>query len=366
MRVAVDATPLLNTRTGVGNFTAALIEGLVATSDIEVTAFPVSIRGRRDLAAAVPAGAAVVTPPLPARLLRALWQRGDHPKIDLAIGRHDLVHGPNFVVPPSRAVRVATVHDLSPLHHPDLVHPTTLVYPDIIRRAARAGAWIHTDSEAVRAEVVDFLGVDADRVVAVPLGVTPMTGGDAEAGRRRAGHDRYVLAVGTVEPRKDLPGLVRAIDLLAAGGLDAPLIHVGPDGWGTEALDRAVSEMRRPELVSRVGRVDDGPLRDLYAGAHVVAYPSVYEGFGLPVLEAMSAGVPVVSTQVAAVEEVAADAALLVPVGDVEALASAIDRAWNDDSLRSRLIDGGHGRVAAHSWDACTSGIVDLYRRALR
>lgn len=366
MRVAVDATPLLNTRTGVGNFTAALIEGLVATPDIEVTAFPVSIRGRRDLRAAVPAGAAVATPPLPARLLRELWRRVDHPKVELAIGRHDVVHGPNFVVPPSRAARVATVHDLSPLHHPELVHPTTLVYPDIIRRAARAGAWIHTDSEAVRSEVVEFLGVDAQRVVAVPLGVTPMTGGDADAGRRRAGHDLYVLAVGTVEPRKDLPGLVKAIDLLAAGGREVPLIHVGPDGWGTEALDRALGEMRRPDLVTRLGRIDDAPLRDLYAGAHLVAYPSVYEGFGLPVLEAMSAGVPVVSTQVAAVEEVAADAALLVPVGDVDALASAIDQVWSDAALRSRLIDGGHRRVAGHSWDACIDGIVDLYRRALR
>lgn len=365
MRVAVDATPLLNARTGVGNFTAALIEGLAAHPDVDVTAFPVSIRGRHALRDVVPDGVSVVTPALPARLLREVWRRFDHPKVERAIGRHDLVHGPNFVVPPARAVRVATVHDLSPLHYPELVHPTTLVYPDIIRRAARAGVWIHTDSQAVRAEVIEFLDVDAARVVAVPLGVTPMTGGDDDAGRRRAGNDRYALAVGTVEPRKDLPGLVRAIDRLAAGGLEVPLVHVGPDGWGAEALAAAVADMDRPDLITRLGRIDDDALRDLYAGAHLVAYPSVYEGFGLPVLEAMSAGVPVVSTQVAAVEEVAGGAARLVPVGDIEALAAAIDHIWSDSAERSRMIEAGYGRVAAHRWDACVAGIVDLYRRAL-
>lgn len=365
MRVAVDATPLLNTRTGVGNFTAALIDGLAARSDIEVTAFPVSVRGRARLHEVVPPGVRVVAPFLPATLLRGLWQRVDHPVIERAIGAHDLVHGPNFVVPPSRAARVATVHDLTPVHHPELCHPSTLVYPELIRRAAGVGAWIHTDSEFVRSELVEFLGLDAGRVVAVPLGVTPMDGGDPEAGRRQAGHDRYVLAVGTVEPRKDLPALVRAIDRLAAGGLDAPLVHVGPDGWGTEALTAALAAMRRPDLVRRLGRVDDGALRDLYAGAHVVAYPSVYEGFGLPVLEAMSAGIPVVSTRVGAIEEVAADAARLVPVGDAEALAAAIDVVWNDDDERSRLIAGGHGRVALHTWQTCVDGIVDLYHRAV-
>lgn len=365
MRVAIDATPLLNTRTGVGNFTAALIDGLGAHPDIDVTAFPVSLRGRTELRSVAPDGVHVVAPFLPARLLRGLWQRIDHPRIERAIGAHDVVHGPNFVVPPARAARVATVHDLTPVHHPELCHPSTLVYPELIRRAARSGAWLHTDSEAVRAELIEFLGVAAERVVTVPLGVTPMDGGDAEAGRRHAGHDRYVLAVGTVEPRKDLPGLVRAIDHLAAGGLDLPLVHVGPDGWGTEALEAALETMQRPELVHRMGRVADDALRDLYAGAHVVAYPSVYEGFGLPVLEAMSAGVPVVSTRIGAIEEVAGGAARLVPVGDVEALAAAIDVVWNDDDERQRLIAGGHERVARHSWDACIAGIVDLYDRAL-
>lgn len=368
IRVAVDATPLLSTRTGVGVFTAALLEGLAGRTDVQATAFPVSVRGRAELRDAVPTGVRVVAPPLPATLIRKAWLRYGRPRIDLAIGRHDIVHGPNFVVPPSRATRVMTVHDLTPVRFPELCHPATLVYPDLIRRAAADGAWIHADSEAVRDELVDVLGVDPGRVVSVPLGFTSMAGGDAARGRSLAGDGDFVLAVGTVEPRKDLPSLVRAIDLLAADGSGADpvrVVHVGPDGWGAEALDRAIAGMRRPELVTRLGRVDDADLRDLYRAARVVAYPSVYEGFGLPVLEAMSAGVPVVSTAVPAIEEVAAGAAALVPVGDAEALASALATAWTDEARRATMVADGLRRSAGYSWSSCVAGIVDLYRRAV-
>lgn len=365
MRIAIDATSLLDTRTGVGNFTAGLLAGLGARPDLVVTAFPVSLRGRSALSQAVPAGVEVVVPLLPARALRTAWRRFDWPPVDAAIGRHDVVHGPNFVVPPTRAVRVVTVHDLTPVRFPELCHPATLAYPDLIRRAVARGTWVHTDSEAVRSEVVDVLGVDPGRVVAVPLGFTPMTGGDAERGRALAGVDDFLLAVGTIEPRKDMPGLVRTIDRLATEGLDVPLVHVGPDGWGAAAFDEALARMSRPDLVVRMGRLPDADLAHLYRAARVVAYPSVYEGFGLPILEAMSAGVPVVSTEVPAIVEVAGDAALLVPVADTDALADAIIRAWTDEDLRRALAQRGLARCERYSWDRCVSGIVDLYRTAL-
>ena len=366
LRVAVDATSLLDTRTGVGNFTHALLTGLGARDDVAVTAFPVSLRGRSRLAEVVPEGVRVVAPPLPARVLRTAWRRLGRPRVDWAIGDHDVVHGPNFVVPPSRGARVMTVHDLTPVRFPELCQPDTLAYPDLIRRAAATGAWVHTDSESVRIEAIEVLGLDADRVVSVPLGVTPMAAGDGNRGRSLAGVDAFVLAVGTVEPRKDLPALVRAIDRLAAAGDDVPLVHVGPPGWGSDALDRAVAGMARPDLVVRLGRRSDDDLRDLYGAARLVAYPSVYEGFGLPVLEAMSAGVPVVATDVAALAEVAGDAAVLVPVGDVDALADAIRLVWSDERRRRELAARGRSRSTRYTWDACVDGIVDLYRQAVR
>lgn len=362
LRVAVDATSLLEPTTGVGAFTGALLAGLSTRPDLAVTAFPVSVRGRARLRSRVPAGVRVVAPPLPARVLHGAWHRWGFPPIDPAIGHHDVVHGPNFVVPPSRAARVATVHDLTAVHFPRLVRSPTLRYPDLIERAAREGAWIHTVSHAVRGEVVAELGVDPERVVAVPNGFDPVEG-DAAEGLRLAGGRPYVLAVGTVEPRKDLPTLVRAVDRLGEG-TDVTVVHVGGDGWGTEALEAAVADMHHPERFRRLGRVDPVSLGHLYAGARLLAYPSVYEGFGLPVLEAMSADVPVVATDVPAVAEVAGDAALLCPVGDADSLAGGLARAWDDERWRDDAVRRGRERCGRYSWDACVDGIVDLYRRA--
>ena len=363
IRAAVDATPLLGARTGVGVFTLALLRGLGQHPDVDVTAFPVSISGRRALRELLPAGVAARTPPLPARALHRRWEHHGSPRIDRLVGRPDLVHGPNFVVPPARAARIATVHDLTTLRFPELCHVDTLRFPAMIRRAAADGAWIHTVSHAVRDEVVAELGLDPGRVVAVPNGFDAPVG-DAATGRRLAGVEHYVLAVGTVEPRKDLPSLVAAVDRLAGEHPDLVLVHAGGDGWQVERLEAAVDAMSHPARFRRLGHVPHDQLGHLYAGARVFAYPSVYEGFGIPVLEAMACDVPVVTTDVPAIREVAGDAAAVVPVGDVDALAGALGRAWTDETWRADAVRRGRRRAEAFGWSACVEGIVDLYRAA--
>lgn len=364
LRVAVDATPLLDRRTGVGIFTTALLRGLGRRDDVDTTAFPLSISGRRRLRDLAPPGVRVRTPPLPARALHTRWQRHSTPRIDRLVGRPDVVHGPNFVVPPARAARVATVHDLTTVRFPELCHADTLRFPGIVRRAATEGAWIHTVSHAVRDEVIAELGLDPERVIAVPNGFDPPRG-DASRGRALAGVEDYVLAVGTVEPRKDLPSLVAAVDRLAGEHRDVVVVHAGGDGWGVEDFEAALGSMIHPDRFRRLGHVPHEELGHLYAGARVFAYPSVYEGFGIPVLEAMAADVPVVTTAVPAVEEVAGDAALVVPVGDVDALADAIGQAWTDEAWRSEAIGRGRSRCTRYSWEACVDGIVGIYRRAV-
>lgn len=364
LRVAVDATPLLGPRTGVGVFTHALLRGLGQHPDVAATGFPITVSGRRDLASALPAGVDARTPPLPARPLHAVWRRASRPRLDALLGRPDVVHGPNFVVPPARAARVATVHDLTTLRYPELCHAATLAFPALVRRAAAEGAWIHTPSHAVRDEVLAELDLDPARVVAVPNGFDPPRG-DADAGRRLAGVAHYVLAVGTVEPRKDLPSLVAALDRLTDDHPDLVVVHAGGDGWRVDRFEAALAALRSPERFRRLGHVAHDQLGHLYAGARAFAYPSVYEGFGIPVLEAMASGVPVVTTDVPAVREVAGDAAAVVPVGDVDALAAAIERAWTDEVWRATAIERGHARAAAHSWDACVEGIVEVYRAAV-
>lgn len=365
LRVAVDATPLLGNRTGVGAVAAEIVAGLGRRGDIDAIAYAATWRGRRALAGHLPAGVRAVSRPMAARPLRAAWARLDLPPIELWTGTVDVVHGTNFVVPPARrAARVVTVHDLTPLHFPELCTDDTRRYPGLLRQAIEGGAFVHTVSAFVAAEVVEHLGADPGRVVAVLNGLRPSPLGDAGRGQLLAGADRYILAVGTVEPRKNLPSLVRAFDALAPDQPDLRLVIAGGSGWGDEDLGAALAAARHGHRVVRLGWVDERIRSDLLAGAAALAFPSVYEGFGLPPLEAMAAGTPVVATRTGAIPEVVGEAALLVPPRDHDALAGALHRLLDEPATAERLVEAGRRRVSEFSWERTIDGLVDLYRRA--
>src|SRR5947199_3066178 len=263
-----------------------------------------------------------------------------------------VVSGTNSIVPPTRAAgEVVTVHDLTPMRFPELAHAATLAYEPLIRRALARGAFVHTPSQFVAAEVVELFGVSADRVHAVAEGIPALP--DVAADEQVAGGAPYVLTIGTVEPRKDHPLLVRAFDAVAASDPDLRLVIAGPDGWGADALTDAVAAAKHRDRIVRLGYIDDEARAGLLKGARAFAFPSVYEGFGLPPLEAMRAGVPVVATAAGSVPEVLGDAALLVPVGDTDALAGALRDVVTDDAVRARLVDAGRSRASRYSWDRC-------------
>jgi glycosyltransferase involved in cell wall biosynthesis len=308
---------------------------------------------------------------MPARPLHALWARGDGPPLQWFIGTTDVVHGTNFLVPPTgRAAAVVSVHDLTPLHHPELCNEATLAYPGLIRRALGRGAWVHTDSVFVAGEVVEAFGADPARVRVVHPGVPELpapTETEAAALLARLlppGTGRYCLAVGKAEPRKDLPGLVRAFSAVGDRHADVALVLAGPPGWGEQALASAVAASDARERIVRTGWVEQAELAALLGRASVLAYPSLYEGFGFPPLQAMRTGVPVVATRAGSLPEVLGDGALLVDAGDHEGLVEALDAVLGDEALRGRLSAAGSAWCARYTWEHCGAGLEALYRDA--
>jgi glycosyltransferase involved in cell wall biosynthesis len=338
--------------------TAAVIDRLARHEDVELRALLVSLRGRRQLAAQLPAGVKSTTLWAPARLAHRLWQRFDQP----AVRGFDVIHGPNFVVPPAaNGAELVTIHDFGPWRDPDLVTAHARAYPLLVRRALARGAHVHVVSDYVGLEAQERLGVDEDRVHVIHNGFDPGERGEPKRGLAMAGGP-YVLFVGTIEPRKDLPTLVAAMGEAWADGVEHRLVVAGPDGWGTEAFENAVAELGpTAERVLRVGYVTDAERTDLLAGAACLAYPSRYEGFGLPPLEAMAQACPVVTTRAGALPETCGPAARYVDVGDTSGLAAAITDVVSDGRAATRLVAAGNDRIGDYSWDETANGLAGLY-----
>lgn len=362
LRVSLDVLPLVGTRTGVGEFVWHLANALV-DAGVDVSGWGVTWRGRDRLRSAVPPEVSVRDARLPARPLWAAWARWRWPKIDRVFAGVDVVHATNFTVPPlGERPSVVTVHDLTVVHHPEWCDRSTLVYPRLVAAAAREGSFIHTPTEAVAGEVRAWLGIDADRVVAVPHGapVVPAAPSRPPARIARLAGRRYVLALGTLEPRKGIDVLIQAFAQLAGREADLDLVLAGRWGWGVDAITSALVASQARARIRVLGYVDPVERAWLLHNATVLAYPSRYEGFGLPPLEAMAAGVPVVASDVPAVREVVGSAGLLGPVGDAEALASAIGLALVDgDRLRAL----GADRAAQFTWERTAHAMIELYQR---
>ncbi|WP_369140004.1 glycosyltransferase family 4 protein [Modestobacter versicolor] len=362
--MGIDATPLIGQRTGVGRYVHALVGALAGRPSVDLRATAFTLRGRRDLAAALPPGVPAVARPAPARLLRSSWSRGGPPPVEWLCGRVQVFHGTNFVLPPRRrAAGVLTVHDLGFLHLPETLAAANLVYRDLVPRGVREAAVTLTPTETVRQEVLAEFGVSPGRVLVTPLGVDdrwfaapgdPPSVLDA-AGRPVLDGPPYVLFVGSVEPRKGLPTLVEALRRCPAGS--APrLVVAGPAGWGTPLETEASLD------VVRTGFLGDEQLHALVAGAAALALPSRYEGFGLPVLEALAAGTPVLASDLPVLREVGGDHASYLPVGDADAWAAALTAAAE--------VRGGHDPAPGRSWarrwtwDACADATEAAYARA--
>ena len=287
--------------------------------------------------------------------------------------RVDVFHGMDHVGIPlvGKAARyVVTIHDVIPLILPEtftLRH--RLVVRTALARVRRTADLALVPSLAVKGDVVRRLGLPEDRVVVTsegceprfrPAGPASFAGVAARYGLPR----RYVLAVGTLEPRKNLTTLLHAFARLREDGdvdLELQLVLAGARGWLDEPIFRTVRALGLEQAVRFPGFIDDDDLPAVYSGAALFVFPSLYEGFGLPLLEAMACGVPVITSNVASMPEVAGDAAVLVDPRDAGGLASAIARALRDEGLRARLRAAGLARAGQFSWETAARRTLDAY-----
>ncbi|MGP4021124.1 glycosyltransferase family 4 protein [Saccharopolyspora sp. 5N708] len=343
LRVLVDGTPLLGQRTGIGRYTSSLVCELASTADIRLIGF--TTRGWRRLRSLAPAGTRAVGPPIPARVLRKLWQHGAFPPIELLGGPARVVHGTNFVLPPSiRAGGVVTVHDLAFLDDPSLADQDL---PALVRSSVRRARAVCTPTAAVADAVSTRLDVPREKIVVTPLGVDPewfsATPMDSTLRVQYGLPSEYLLFVGAEGPRKGLPGLLRA------HGPDLPpLVIAGPADAG-----------RHGEVI-RTGYLPDDRLRSLVAGASALVLPSRDEGFGLPALEALACGVPVVCSDLPALREVTAGQAIHFRYGDPTALHEALHRALTNPPNAAT----GRTRARTFTWQNCAEKTLTAYHRA--
>ena len=356
MRIVFDVSPLSHERTGVNNYIRGSLGGLAEVARArghEVTAFaPTSPAGRRTIREALDGlDVELRLVALPgAHGWRTAWSVLRAPAAERWLGPFDVLHFSDWMFPPQRrGVRATTIHDLVPLHHPEwTTGRTRAMHGRKYRNAARTCDVIFANSAFTADDVARTLAFPRERVVVAHPGIGEPFRADGETADLGA---PYVLTVATLEPRKNLATLVEAFGLLGDEGL--ALAVAGGRGWGEQP------QLDRPGVV-RLGRVDDDELARLYRGAAAVVYPSRYEGFGMPITEAMACGAPVVVSSHPSLDEACGDAAVRADPERPEAIAAAIrDALARSDELRAKGLE----HVRRFSWRRVGELFLDAYER---
>ncbi len=356
MRIAFDVSPLSHPRTGIGNYLRGSLAGLVESAGTrhEIVAFaPTSITGPKAIRAALDGiDVEIRLWPLPySHAVRTAWSRLGHPAAERFLGPVDVLHFTDWMYPPQLGgIRATTVHDLIPLRFRDWVTPRTFsMHSNKYANAARTCDVIFANSAFTARDVVGVLGVASDRVRVARPGLEAGLGPDGEA---YPWPRPFVLGIGTLEPRKNVEALVAAWRLL---GGEYDLVIAGAEGWG-----------ERPDLADArifpLGYVVDEQVAALYRAAACFVFPSRFEGFGMPVIEAMACGTPVVASRHESLDEACGDAAIRVDPSDPAEIAAGIRTALADhDALAGR----GLRHAAGFSWRATGASILRGYEEVL-
>ncbi|MDR0993526.1 MAG: glycosyltransferase family 4 protein [Verrucomicrobiota bacterium] len=369
MKVCLDIQAALGQRAGVGRYVRELLRHLGADAQTdEVRAFYFDFK-RKGLDAPPPGIGLRACRWLPGRAAQKLWKVFRFPPYDWFAGGADVYHFPNFIRPPLSRGRksVVTIHDVSFLRMPETTEAKNLAWlTSEINRTVEQADRIITDSAFSAREIVQQLKVPPEKVVPIPLGLAPFgpppSREEVEAVRASLELTRpYLLMVGTIEPRKNIPFLVKVFEALQ--GFDGELVLVGGLGWKTGPTLRAMAESPQRDRIRLLRHVGDRELSALYAGASVFVFPSRYEGFGFPPLEAMGRGTPVVAARNSSLPEVLGEAPAWVDGFDVDTWAGTLRAVLEDPDRRERMRLAGLAQAQPFTWEKTARRTWAVYRQ---
>jgi glycosyltransferase involved in cell wall biosynthesis len=372
LRVGFDATPAVRQGGGIGRYTRELLRALAAADGaIQYQLFYASPLGApRHSLPVLPPNFTVRRLPFDDVWFARVWHRAQLPfPVEWITGPVDLFHSPDFTLPPTRrgTRTLLTVHDLSFARDPESAVPVLRAYLNqVVPRSVARASHVLADSQATRADLIELYGTPPEKISVLYSGVNEVFQPvrdpamlQAVRGRYALGPAPFILAVGTLQPRKNYARLIQAFALLREP--DLRLVIAGGRGWLYDSIFAEVDRLGLGQRVLFPGFVADPDLPALYSAASVLAYPSTYEGFGLPILEAFACGTPVVTSTASSLPEVAGQAALLVAPTDTDALAQALRIALSDTAVRTRLIEAGQERARLFSWDKSARALLSLY-----
>ncbi|MBI1883354.1 MAG: glycosyltransferase family 4 protein [Chlamydiae bacterium] len=366
MKITIDVQPLLGAKSGVGYYIWGLIHGLSkvdAKNDYRLSFFDFKKRGSK--VPSLGANFQKVACPLPGRFIQQIWKKIQWPPYDFFFGEGDVYHFPNFVIQPlRRGKKVVTLHDVSFFRYPQYTESKNLKYlTTSFKRTLEVADQIIADSLFTKQELLDLFKIDEKRIHVIHLGLA------SHFVSVKKTPERQILFVGTLEPRKNLEGLLKAFEIFLDKTLlrDYRLVIAGMRGWLCEGFFKALQRHRYRDRIQVLDYVSEDELIQLYQSSMMFVYPSFYEGFGLPPLEAMASGIPVIASRKASLPEVLGDAALWIEnPEDTEELASGLEKMARDQGLRKDFIQKGLEQVKKFDWEKSARQTLEVYESCFK
>ncbi len=373
--IGVDYTPAYEQTGGIGRYVRQLLAALAVLPD--ENQYRLFVAGAKRSSLPNPLGPRFRWSParISPKWFARLWHRLNlYIPVEVFVGQVDIFHATDFVLPPTlpHTHTLLTVHDLSFVRVPESASPRLKAYLEtVVPRSVKRADYVLADSLATKLDLIDLYGIQPERVVVLLSGVDPIFRPIHSAKfistqkKYQIGECPYIFAVGTVQPRKNYARLIEALSILRSRGLEIDLVIAGGKGWLEDPIYAALDQFSMRPYVHFIGFATDDDLPILYSHALCSVFPSLYEGFGLPILEAMACDTPVITSNLSSMPEVAGDAAVLINPYDVEDIAKGIQSVVEDSNLRQSLVQKGRERVKLFTWEKSAQQLLQIYQQLL-